>query len=110
MVLTKHHKFKRAVWGRDKKKNRKSIWLCKDCHVKLEAEITKRENEVLQQHIEIYIEPLNELLRGEAGAFGSEEKDYGEAAAIRKKIRKGNRRTGEEKNQICLIAGLAMLD
>lgn len=68
MVLTKHHKWKRSVWGRNRKKNRKVIWLCRDCHTKVEAEITRRENAILQQHAEIYIGTLNEFLR--KGSFG----------------------------------------
>lgn len=65
LVLTRHHKWRRAVWGRNKKKNGKVIWLCRDCHDDVEREITRRENMLLCEHPEIYIGTLNEFLRGE---------------------------------------------
>jgi hypothetical protein len=63
LVLTKHHKWRRAVWSRNKKKNGKVIWICRPCHDRVEQEITFRENHLLHQHPEIYIETLNEFLR-----------------------------------------------
>jgi hypothetical protein len=65
LILTKHHKWKRAVWGRDKKKKAKIVWLCRNCHDEIEAEITRRENALLKSNPEIYIGTLNEFLRGE---------------------------------------------
>jgi len=63
LLLTKHHKWKKAVW-RDKKKITKVIWICRDCHDDVEKEITRKENIILRQHEEIYIGTLNEFLRG----------------------------------------------
>ena len=71
LMLTKHHKWKRAVWGRNKKKNGKVIWLCRDCHNEIEAEITRKENALLQNNPDIYIGTLNDFLRkGGFGTFG----------------------------------------
>lgn len=63
LFLTKHHKWKRAVWGRDKKKNSKVIWICRDCHNEIEAEITRKENAILQNNPNIYIGTLNYFLK-----------------------------------------------
>ncbi len=71
LVLTKHHKWKRSVWGRDKKKNSKAIWLCRTCHDEVEQEITRKENAILKSNPNIYIGTLNEFLRG-----GKDEPNY----------------------------------
>lgn len=62
--LTKHHKWKTHVWGNDKKKQKKKILICRDCHDQVEKEITRRENIILRGHPEIYIGTLNEFLAG----------------------------------------------
>ena len=61
--LTKHHKWRKAVWH-DEKKRGKTIMICRECHDELEKEITRRENEILRQHPEIYIGTLEEFIRG----------------------------------------------
>lgn len=48
--------------GQEQKKNGKVIWLCRDCHDRVEQEITRKENEILQSHPEIYIGTLMEFL------------------------------------------------
>ena len=72
MILTKHHKWKRSVWGRNRKKNGKVIWLCRFCHGLLEAEITRRENALLQKNPHIYIGTLDEFLKGRMTLEGSD--------------------------------------
>lgn len=59
--LTKHHIWRRAVFGRTPKNN-ETEYICNECHQTLEAEITKKENEVLKQYPEIYAGTLNEYL------------------------------------------------
>lgn len=67
MLLTNHHNWKRSVWGRNKKKNSKTTWLCRDCHTKLEVKISKKEGKILRQHPEIYIDTLNDFLQNAEG-------------------------------------------
>lgn len=61
--LTKHHIFRRAVWGRTRKNNEVS-YICRDCHDILESEITRKENQILRQYPEIYAGTLNEFIVG----------------------------------------------
>jgi hypothetical protein len=63
VVLTNHHVWKRSVWGRDKKKRRIKIPLCKDCHPELERLIQEKENVLLQENPQIYIGTLCEFLK-----------------------------------------------
>ena len=60
-VMTKHHVWRRAVWGRTNKNNT-IIYICRYCHEALEIKITERENEILRQHPEIYSGTLNEFI------------------------------------------------
>jgi 5-methylcytosine-specific restriction endonuclease McrA len=64
LQLTRHHKWKKAVWGRDRKKIGKTIYICRECHNLVEQEITRRENIILKQHPDIYIGTLNKFLGG----------------------------------------------
>ena len=61
--LTKHHIWRRAVWGRGKE-NDESIMICETCHNALEKKITEKENYFLKQHPEIYSGTLEEFLSG----------------------------------------------
>lgn len=57
--LSKHHKLKKYLW------NGKGgvIWCCREpCHNEIEKEITRRENALLKQHPEIYLEVLDDFL------------------------------------------------
>ena len=58
--LTEHHKRRKSVWGTIN--NNDTIFICRHCHDLLEKEITRKENEILRQHLEIYIGTLNEFL------------------------------------------------
>jgi hypothetical protein len=58
--LTKHHKWRRAVWG--KKKNSDVIYICRKCHDELEIAITKKENNILRKFPEIYRDVLSDFL------------------------------------------------
>lgn len=62
--LTRHHKWRTHVWKYDRKKQKKKILICRECHDAVEIEITRRENEILREHPEIYIGTLNEFLTG----------------------------------------------
>jgi hypothetical protein len=62
--LTKHHVWRRAVWGRGSDNN-EIILICEGCHATLEQEITRREGIVLREHPEIYQNTLQEFLSGE---------------------------------------------
>lgn len=73
--LTRHHLFRRAVFGRTQKNNEVEC-ICNECHQTLEAEITRKENEILKQYPEIYAGTFNEFL-----AIGKKEID-----ARRKKL------------------------
>ena len=59
--LTRHHLFRRAVFGRTQKNNEVEC-ICNECHQTLEAEITRKENEILKQYPEIYAGTFNEML------------------------------------------------
>lgn len=53
--LTRHHIFRSAVW-RDYEDTQEHILLvCRSCHDLIEQEVTKRENEILQKHQELYV-------------------------------------------------------
>jgi len=67
LYLTRHHIWKTHVWGQDQKKQKKKIWICRLCHDQIEQEITRRENEVLKNHPEIYIGTLQEFLNKNRG-------------------------------------------
>ena len=71
MALTRHHRWKKAVWGRIYKEDgtEDTIDICRECHDFLETEITRKENEILRKHPEIYIGTLEELK--ERGLEGS---------------------------------------
>ena len=45
-VITAHHIHKRAVWG----DNGDIVPLCPECHMRVEAEVTKRENTILREN------------------------------------------------------------
>jgi len=62
--LTRHHKWRQAVWKKMWWTQGKIILICRDCHDELEKEITRRENKVLQQHPEIYSGTLEDFIRG----------------------------------------------
>jgi len=59
--LTRHHLFRRAVFGRTQKNNEVEC-ICNECHQTLEAEITRKENEILKQYPEIYAGTFNEMI------------------------------------------------
>lgn len=59
--LTNHHLWRRAVFGRGNKNNEIEL-ICNECHQTLEAEITRKENQILKQHPEIYAGTFNEFL------------------------------------------------
>lgn len=59
--LTKHHIWKKCVWGHNKSNN-EIEYICNECHQTLEAEITRKESEVLKQYPEIYAGTFNEML------------------------------------------------
>lgn len=56
--LTKHHIWKKFIFGR----NTETELICQECHQTLEAEITRKENEVLKNYPEIYAGTFNEML------------------------------------------------
>lgn len=108
VVLTNHHKWKRSVWGRDKKKNGKTIWLCRPCHDVLEAEITRKENEILRQHPDIYIGTLDEFLV-KAGSKEPEKATIEPVMAKKQKPMKVRYREKSESAIASFPQGLAML-
>lgn len=60
-VLHRHHLWRRAVFGRTSRNNETEL-ICDECHQTLEAEITRKENQVLRQYPEIYAGTFNEFL------------------------------------------------
>ncbi len=79
--LTRHHLFRRAVFGRTQKNNEVEL-ICNECHQTLEAEITRKENEVLKQYPDISAGTFNDML-----AIGKEEVNQ-----YRKKLKLKKRR------------------
>lgn len=108
VVLTNHHNWKRSVWGRDKKKNGKTTWLCRDCHSELEAEITKKENAILKQHPEIYADTLREFLQKAEGC-DPEEPILEETKVKPHEVKKVRSRVQQMNDPIIFSGCLAML-
>lgn len=65
-TLTKHHILKWAVFHNDDKEN--TIYLCAKCHNYgkncLEELIRERENNILRQYPEMYLNALQDYMRG----------------------------------------------
>lgn len=60
----KHHYWKSAVWKGFKEYQSTIVkFLCKDCHQKLEMEITKQENIILRQHPKLYTDTFEKVKR-----------------------------------------------
>ena len=74
--LSKHHIWKLHVWRNNGCSDTDIEYICESCHQVLEAEITRKENEILQQYPEIYAGTFNDFL-----AIGKKEID-----AKRKKL------------------------
>ena len=63
-ALSKHPIHKKCVFGRGKN-NDYTVYICDYCHVEVEAEITRRENIVLQKHKrDIYEDTINAFVYG----------------------------------------------
>lgn len=62
LKLTRHHKLKKYIWPELKNDEDNHIYICRTCHDNIEREITKRENKLLKEHPEIYLEVLDDFL------------------------------------------------
>ena len=81
--LTNHHLWRRAVYGRTARNNEIEK-ICEVCHQVLETEITRKENQILRQHPEIYAGTFNSFLA--IGEKGIEE--YRKKLGLRKRRRR----------------------
>ncbi len=60
-MLTKHHVFKSAIFGKNGK-NDIIIYLCRDCHSDLEILITKMEMLILEKHKSAYTDLFKDFM------------------------------------------------
>ena len=67
--LTRHHIFRSAVW-RDFPETQSYILLvCRQCHDKIEREVTIRENIILQKYPELYVEVVEDFTGRDYGSI-----------------------------------------
>jgi len=58
--LTRHHIYKKAVFG----ENNHIVFICRQCHDRIEFLLRKRENDVLRNKPELYEKAWEDFKRG----------------------------------------------
>ena len=70
--LTRHHVFKSCVWFDKPETQTRIFYVCRRCHDKIEIEITRRENIILQQYPELYTGVVEMFRKGGRNARDKE--------------------------------------